>query len=160
MSWPGTIEQGKVNPKFASTIDLLPTFAKLAGAPLPKDRPVDGIDITDLLTGNEGPNYNRGFLYWSGRRLSAVRGGKWKLIFPGQYTVWSGGGGGLPGHGREVKKIGLSLYNLETDVGETTNLVDQHPNIVARLQRFADEARKTLGDADMEGSEVRPLGGK
>ncbi|QXD25680.1 sulfatase [Opitutia bacterium ISCC 51] len=160
MTWPGKIEQGKISNKFASTIDLLPTFAKLAGAPMPKGRPVDGIDISDLLMGKEPSNYTRGFLYWSGRKLSAVRGGKWKLIFPGNYIVWSGGGGGQPGHGQEVKEIGLSLYNLETDVGETTNLADQYPNIVARLKRFADEARKTLGDSDKEGTEIRPLGGK
>jgi arylsulfatase A len=160
MTWPGKIEQGVVNDKFASTIDLLPTFAKLAGASLPKNRPIDGEDIGPLLMGNEPENYCRGFLYWSSRRLSAVRGGKWKLVFPGTYTVWSGGGGGLPGHGQSRESIELSLFNLDTDVGETTNVIDQFPQIVARLQRFAATARLDLGDAEIPGKGIRPLGGQ
>jgi arylsulfatase A len=160
MSWPGKIEQGVVNNKFASTIDLLPTFATLAGASLPKNRPIDGEDIGPLLMGNEPETYSRGFLYWSGRRLSAVRGGKWKLVFPGNYTVWSKGGGGLPGHDQTSESIELSLFNLDTDVGETTNVIDQYPNIVARLQKFAAAARLDLGDAETPGKGIRPLGGQ
>ncbi len=159
MSWPGVIEQGAVNTQFASTIDLLPTFAKLAGADLPKDRPIDGEDIGPLLRGDEPANYSRGFLYWSGRRLSAVRGGKWKLVFPGTYTVWSGGGGGLPGHGQSRESIELSLFNLETDIGETTNVIDKYPRIAERLQKFAAQARIDLGDDKTPGKNVRPLGG-
>lgn len=161
MSWPGTIAQGIVNNQFASTIDLLPTFAKLAGASLPEDRPIDGEDIGPLLRGKEPANYSRGFLYFSGPRLSAVRGGKWKLVFPGTYTVWSGGGGGQPGHGQSREPIELSLFNLENDVGETTNVIDQYPKIAARLQKFANGARDKLGDGpDHPGKEVRPLGGR
>lgn len=160
ITWPGMIEQGAVNAKFASTIDLLPTFAKLAGAQLPKNRPIDGKDISPLLLGKEPSDYSRNFLYWSGRRLSAVRGGKWKLVFPGTYTVWKGGGGGLPGHEQISETIELSLFNLDTDVGETTNVIDQYPNVVARLQQFADSARLDLGENQTPGKGVRPLGGQ
>ncbi len=160
MSWPGKIKKGVINDKFASTIDLLPTFAHLAGAQLPKNRPIDGENIAPLLMGKEPPNYSRGFLYWSGRRLSAVRGGKWKLVFPGSYTVWEVGGGGLPGHERLSETIELSLFNLDTDVGETTNVIDQYPNVVARLQKFAGSARLDLGDGQTSGRGVRPLGGQ
>lgn len=160
MTWPGKIKQGVINNKFASTIDLLPTFAALAGAQLPKNRPIDGENIAPLLMGKEPSNYSRGFLYWSGRRLSAVRGGKWKLVFPGNYTVWKGGGGGLPGHEQIRESIELSLFNLDVDVGETTNVIDQYPNVVARLQKFADSARLDLGDGETPGNGVRPLGGQ
>lgn len=160
ITWPGKIEQGAVNAKFASTIDLLPTFAKLAGAQLPKNRPIDGKDIGPLLLGKEPSDYSRNFLYWSGRRLSAVRGGKWKLVFPGTYTIWKGGGGGLPGHEQISETIELSLFNLDIDVGETTNVIDQYPNVVARLQQFADSARLDLGENQTPGKEVRPLGGQ
>jgi arylsulfatase A len=161
MSWPGKIKQGVVNPKFASTIDLLPTFANLAGASLPKDRPIDGKNITALLMGKEGSKYSRDFLFFSGSRISGVRSGKWKLVFPGNYTVWKGGGGGLPGHEQIIETIGLSLFDLEADVGETTNVIDKHPKVVARIQKIADRAREDLGDGpDHPGKSVRPLGGQ
>ena len=41
---------------------------------------------------------------------------------------------------------GLELYNLETDIGETTNVADKHPEVVRRLQAFAEAAREDLGD--------------
>ena len=52
----------------------------------------------------------------------------------------------------------LSLINLQIDVGETTNLVDQYPLIVDKLQDLAKIARKDLGDGKIEGLNVRPLG--
>jgi arylsulfatase A-like enzyme len=160
MSWPGTIESEMINDKFAATIDLLPTFAKLAGAPLPPNRKIDGKDIRPLLFGTESEDYKRNFAYFSGPRLSAIRRGKWKLVFPGFYTVWDGGGGGLPGHGQTKAEIVLSLFDLETDVGETTNVLSQHPTIVARLQGLAERARNDVGDGQTSGPNVRPLGGR
>ncbi len=52
------------------------------------------------------------------------------------------------------------LYDLENDIGETTNVADQHPEVVAKLQALAEKARKDLGDAatDTKGCNVRPLG--
>ncbi len=161
MTWPGSIKSGVANEHFASTIDLLPTFAQLAGAELPEDRPVDGVDIQFLFDGKPKEENDRAFFHYSGQRLSAVRQGKWKLVFPGSYRVWSGGGGGLPGHGSELRGVPLSLFDLDSDVGETHNLVDQHPTVVRRLQKLAAGARETLGDGpDNPGPEVRPLGGR
>ncbi len=159
MSWPGRIEPGSVNNQFAATLDLLPTFASLAEAPLPKNRIIDGQDISPLLLGNESKDYNRTFYYYSGLRLDAVRNGKWKLILPSTYRVWEKGNGGLPGQKAHRKEMPLSLFNLETDVGETNNLADQYPKIVDKLQGLAKFARKDLGDEKITGENVRPLGG-
>tara|TARA_B110000483_G_scaffold26207_1_gene31326 strand:- start:7200 stop:7655 length:456 start_codon:yes stop_codon:yes gene_type:complete len=91
--------------------------------------------------------------------LNAVRKGKWKLIFPSSYTVWEKGSDGIPGAKRTQHPMPLSLYNLDTDVGETTNVADQHPLIVDEIQALADAARADLGDGKTEGANVRLLGG-
>ncbi len=161
MTWPGTITNGTVNDHFASTIDLLPTFARLVGAALPEGRPVDGEDIQFLFDGTSREEGERVFLHFSGQRLSAIRQRKWKLVFPGNYRVWNQGSGGQPGHGSENRKIPLSLFDLDSDVGETTNVVEQHPDVVRRLERLADQAREELGDGpNTPGTNVRPLGGR
>lgn len=157
VSWPETIPAGTVNRQFAATLDLLPTFAALAGAPLPAGRIIDGQDISPLLLDEETPDYERTFYYYQGPNLSAVRHGPWKLILPGSYTVWEKGNDGLPGQERTRPQIPLSLFNLDTDVSETTNVAEQHAHIVAEIQALADIARQDLGDGKTPGANVRPL---
>ena len=97
--------------------------------------------------------------YW-GRELQAIRSGPWKLHFPHAYrSVAEPGGGGKPGR-YEEKQIGLELFNLKDDVGETTNVAAEHPEIVARLQAYAAKARVDLGDeaTGQKGENVRQPG--
>ena len=76
--WPGKIPAGVTTTAFASMMDLLPTFARLAGAELPNDRIYDGDDISGTLLensdGREALHY-----YWFRTQLRAVRKGPWKL---------------------------------------------------------------------------------
>lgn len=161
MRWPGRIPAGQVCREFAGTIDLLPTIAGLAGADLPK-HPIDGRDIWPLMSGEPGARtpHERFLFYW-GRHLHAIRSGDWKLHFPHEYRSLKGepGTGGKPGPYIQ-KRTGLALYNLRDDVGEQHNVVEQHPEIVQRLQALADAARQKLGDSatGQKGSEVRPAG--
>ncbi len=86
--------------------------------------------------------------------------GKWKLHFPTDYrTVKAPGRDGKPGP-TEPTRIELSLFDLEQDHGETTNLAAKHSEVVKKLQALADEFRKDLGDSGrkMEGSGVRGPG--
>ncbi len=159
MRWPGKIPAGTVCSEVASTIDLLPTFAKLSGAPLPK-RKIDGKDIIDLMTDKPGARtpHDVFYHYDGGNRLVAVRSGKWKLMFPQTYNSPTPGRGGIPGKNNR-HPLPLSLFDLHADIGETTNLVASHPNVVQRLQRFAAEMRRQLGDGkENVGAERRPLG--
>jgi len=141
------------------TIDLLPTIAKLAGAEAPKN--IDGQDIWPLLANKRGAQspHDAFYFYW-GKELHAVRSGKWKLHLPHPYQhLESAGGGGKPG--RYVKQeIGLSLFDLEKDAGETTNVADQNPEVVKKLMAFVERAREDLGDAltKREGRNVREPG--
>ncbi len=97
--------------------------------------------------------------YDGGMRLAAIRSGKWKLMFPQQYsTISEPGVGGIPGKGKR-HSLPLSLFDLETDIGETTNLADQHPEVVKRLEKLADSMRTELGDGKQNvGQARRPLG--
>ncbi len=157
--WPGKIPAGAVNHQPAMTIDLLPTIAKLAGAALPKER-IDGLDIWPLLTKrNTQSPHDALYFYW-GKELHAVRSGKWKLHLPHPYQhLEIAGGGGKPG--RYVREeIKLSLFDLEKDAGETTNVADKNPEVVKKLMTFAERAREDLGDAltKREGRNVREPG--
>jgi arylsulfatase A len=163
MRWPGKIPAGSVCRELAATIDVLPTVAALAGVKLPEDRIIDGKDIWPLMSGRPGAKspHEAYYFYW-GRELQAVRSGRWKLHFPHGYRTLAGRPGGTGGKPVPYtqKKIGLALFDLEHDVGETTNVADQHPRVVKRLKALAEKARDDLGDSatKRKGKNVRPAG--
>ena len=156
MRWPGTIPAGTTCSELAATIDLLPTIAGLAGSIVPSDRIIDGKDIRPLMVGEKNAKSpHQVFYYYAGRNLRAVRSGKWKLVLPHNYSQPAEPGrGGLNGN-RGNKPIELSLFDLESDVGETTNLADSNSDIVKRLQWLAEQAREDLGDGKRVGNGAR-----
>lgn len=162
--WPGTIRPGTVQTEPAMTIDLLPTIAHLAGSPLPK-LPIDGKNIWPLLVSESGARspHDAYFFYYKVHELQAVRSGKWKLVFPHSYRTMNGqqpGKDGTPGKYRTAKVTAPELYDLEKDVGERHNLAIEHPEVVKRLQGYADRARQDLGDSltSHTGTGRRPAG--
>jgi arylsulfatase A-like enzyme len=149
MWWPGRIPANSVCQEPAMTIDILPTMARLVGAQLP-DHPIDGKDIWPLIAGEPGAKspHEAYYFYWADA-LQAVRMGKWKLHFPHNFGTLGGRRGGTGGQPvkYDTAKIELSLFDLENDVGETTNVAEQHPEIVAKIQQLADRMRADLGDS-------------
>ena len=163
MRWPGKIPAGGVCDEVAATIDVLPTIASLAGVELPKDRIIDGKDIWPLMSGEPGAKSpHEAYYFYYGRDLQAVRSGRWKLHFPHGYRSLDGRPGGTGGKPVRYtqKRIGLALFDLVDDIGETTNLADQHPEVVQRLKALAEKARDDLGDSAMKrkGKNVRQPG--
>jgi arylsulfatase A-like enzyme len=160
MRWPGKIRPGGECRELAATIDLLPTFAKLAGAPLPKNK-IDGIDVSVLLTGDDSTKSPRdSYSYYWGQELHAVRNGQWKLHFPHKYrSLEKPGRDGQPGPYRE-QSCQLELYDLSADVAESKNVAAEHPEKVAELQKLAETMRSDLGDAltGQKGAGVRSAG--
>jgi arylsulfatase A-like enzyme len=147
--WPGKIPAGTVCRELTATIDILPTFARLAGAELPKDRIIDGRDIWPLMSGQPGAKTPHGvFYYYWNLGLEAVRSGPWKLHLPHDYRTLTGkrGTNGQPGPYKQAH-TDLALYNLAEDVGEQHDVAAQHPDVVQRLEALAEEARKDLGDS-------------
>ena len=106
--WPGEIPPGQVSDEVSGLIDLLPTFAGLAGAQLPADRTIDGGDLWPLLSGEPGAVSPRRFHFIQGNG-DAIRKGHWKL--------------------RAGK-----LYNLQNDPQESTDVSAANPSIKSELQ--------------------------
>ncbi|MBP6821462.1 MAG: sulfatase [Acidobacteria bacterium] len=158
--WPGKIPAGTVSSQPVMNIDMLPTLAGLIGAEVPKDRIIDGLNIWPILSGKKTKSPHDALYFYWGKELQAVRSGKWKLHLPHTYRfIETPGADGKPGKD-SYPKIELSLYDLEADIGETTNLADKHPEIVKRLMAFVERAREDLGDSltKREGKNVRPAG--
>ncbi len=121
--WPGRVPPGRVCDDFLTTLELLPTFAALAGADPPPGG-LDGHDISAVLLGMEGAVPPRSALYSlygiRDRRLQSMREGRWKLVLA----------------------EGAELYDLATDLSETTNLAERHPEIVQKLNGLAEATRR------------------
>ena len=107
-SWPGRIEAGTTD-EIAHSIDLFPTFARLAGVDT-SDLKLDGVDLAPLLFDRTALPERRLFLRAGGNW--AARDGDWKLCAIGKT---------------------IRLYNLASDLGETTDLAGRHPDRVRRL---------------------------
>lgn len=142
--WPERIAAGTVANQLVTSMDLLPTLAAITNRELPSHRKLDGHDIRPVLFGDAGAKSPyQAFYYYRYERLQAVRNGKWKLhVFrpeSGETTL---------------------LYNLEDDIGETTDVSAKHPDVVKELQRLANIARHQLGDVvtGRIGKDLRPIG--
>jgi len=132
MRWPGTIPAAAVCSETALTMDLLPTFAKLAGADLPAGYALNGKDISALMTRPGAKTPHDAFFYYRGTTLEAVRSGQWKAI------LYAKGADGRPGKPHE-------LYDLKADIGETTDVASANPDVVARLAALAEAGVKANG---------------
>ena len=149
--WPGRIPPGTSCDELTSTIDVLPTLARLAGSSSPDDRIIDGEDISPLLFGDpEARTPHDVFYYYAKDELQAVRSGDWKLQLPREVLVRY--------HTGTPPKLPLLLFDLSTDIGETRNMAPSRPEIVSRLQSLAEQAREDLGDGNRPGRNQRPAG--
>ncbi len=137
--WPGKIAPGSVCDAVAGTIDLLPTAVALAGGTVPAVPVIDGRDLSPLLFGRSEQSPREAHYYFAGYNLQAVRQGPWKLALAAQRETM--------GKDAVSADAGKSprLYNLDQEIGERTNLADQHPEIVARLQALAAKMDAEIG---------------
>lgn len=130
MRWPAKLPRGKVTGQPAITMDLHATFLAAAGVPFPKDKPLDGINLIPLLTG-ETSAAERTF-FWridrSNRKQKAIRHGRWKYLNDGNTMDL--------------------LFDLETDIGERVNLGYQKPEILEDLK-----ARLKAWETEIDASE-------
>jgi arylsulfatase A-like enzyme len=134
--WPGTVPPRTASDEVVTTMDLLPTFAALAGASIPSDRILDGRDVSAILRGEPGARSpHQALYYYAGENLRAVRSGPWKLHASGE------------------------LYNLDEDIGEQTDRAAERPEVAARLAAYLERAREDLGDGEERpGKNVRAAG--
>ncbi len=115
-NWPGHIKPGTVVDQPIHIVDMYPTLGGLAGAPLNKGKPLDGVSVWPTISEGQ-PSPRTEIVYNIGPFLASVRQGDWKL-------VW-----------RTTLPSQVELFNLAQDPGEKTNLAGQNPEKVAELQQ-------------------------
>ncbi|MAB78701.1 MAG: arylsulfatase [Planctomycetes bacterium] len=115
--WPGRVPAGSISRAVTTTMDLLPTIARLTGAPLADRRRIDGHDISALLSGEGGATSpTEAFIYYtSNGEPAGIRRGPWKLLLEAG-----------------------ELYDVEADIGEKWDRAQEHPELVAELRVLAE----------------------
>lgn len=126
--WGPGIPAGTECDELVSTIDLLPTIAALTDTELPKDRKIDGLDVSVLLTDDKANTPRDEFLYYNRMGdLEGIRKGKWKLLVK------------KPHSNKKTSKENVAerpqiiLFDLSQDIGETKNLAEANPDVVKEL---------------------------
>ena len=147
--WPGKVTPDTRCNALVQQTDLMATLAEMHGIKLPDNAGEDSISLISLLKGSDKPTREYAISHASSG-LPMLRKGSWKIIF-GQK---GGGFGGAPG----IEATG-QLYDLSTDIGETTNLWDAKPELVTELTetmtRLVNEGRSTPGTAQKNDVPVR-----
>ena len=143
--WPGRIAPGESNEMF-STMDFMPTFARLAGAEMPDDRPIDGVDQTDFLLGREPRSNREHLITFTGDQLQAVR---WRQFRYYVVDVTPSGAGasrqeGLAGVYRPMNYP--LVYNIEADPREEFNLNVYRGWVAGHASRVIGSYLQTLED--------------
>jgi uncharacterized sulfatase len=163
--WPGRIPTRRTCREMAGVIDMLPTLLKLAGAPIPQDRTIDGRDIFPLMTSEAAKTPHEALYSMSAAALVTVRSGKWKLharkpaagfqylddLEAAKWVDPRGPDGvtliGQPEQPRPNRYPGLRtgpdakdmmLFDLDADPGEQHDVAEQNPDVVARLKKLFD----------------------
>ena len=126
--WPGRIQPGTIH-EMGSTLDLLPTIAGLAGAEVPTDRVIDGLDISPALFG-AGPSPRDTMFFYRGTRVFAARVGNYKAHFITKAAY---------GSTAETHHDPPLLYHLGHDPGEQWDLARRHRDVIQRIRQVVDE---------------------
>lgn len=155
---PGRIRAGRSSSQMVALQDFLPTFAALAGAVVPDDRIIDGINLGEFLHGQSEISPRENFAYYLWTHLQAVRQGQWKLHLPRPADPeWLRPL--VPSEHNDPEDSGPIaeplLFDVASDFRERRNVADKHPEIVARLLDAAERVREDLGDHDRLGRNVR-----
>jgi len=165
IKWPAGTPAGMICNKLGCAIDLLPSFAELAGANLPKLK-IDGTDITELWKGDVNAEPRDNILFYYGKNnLNGVRKGNWKLVLPHTWQSYNTTPG-KDGHGGKRIKMTVEtpeLYNMMRDPGEQYNVIESNQGKAEELMQVVEAARTELGDLNIgieKGAGTREIGKK
>jgi arylsulfatase A len=135
--WPGKIKAGSVYEGITTQLDLYPTMVKLTGSEKTQTRkPLDGEDISPVLFGT-GKRKGDEFAYYSYGVIEAFRKGDWKIRLPQKKEFKS--------HGTVIAAGEGMLFNLKSDIGEQTNLIDAEPKKAAELLAALEMFKQRMG---------------
>jgi arylsulfatase A-like enzyme len=145
--WPGQIRPGSTYAMF-SIMDFFPTLARLAGGKVPDDRPIDGVDQTDLLLGASGTGRRDALLTFIGPDLVAVRWRQFRTYFADVAPGRSGWGGahGLPGTGSSAAPMNgyPKVFNIESDPREEHNIGALYEWVIGPTLKVVEDYKASL----------------
>lgn len=138
--WPGKVPAGSVSNEIVHMVDMLPTLARVAGAEVPNDRMIDGVDQLDFLTGRSEASAREGFPVFNGDELFAYKWRNWKVHFAYQDRML----------GKVERGVMMKIYHLLRDPKEEYDLIANNvadaawvaPPVLERVLEF----RKTLAE--------------
>jgi arylsulfatase len=111
--WPGKIAAGESSDEIVHAMDLFPTFARIAGGEVPNDRIIDGVDVSEFLTGKQEKSGRDGFVVYMGNDIFGVKWRNWKLHFKEQDSAFD-----------EMRIYTMPrVYNLLSDPQERDNVL-------------------------------------
>jgi uncharacterized sulfatase len=142
--WPGVVPAGVRSDALASGIDILPTFAALAGVPAP-DTVIDGKDLSALLRTGAGSPHDELVLF-NNERVAAVRTARWKLLVRSYYRSWD-----LP-----IAKFGYPLlFDMTEDPEESYNMAALYPEVMADMKARVARAQAVYEPMGVRQAEER-----
>ena len=131
--WPGRIPAGRVSNEIVHEIDLFPTLAAAAGAAVPTDRAIDGVNQLPFLEGKQTKSNRDSVIYYTGNQLRAVKWKDWKFHYAFQ-----------PEPGAPAVEPLMRLFNLRSDPKEESDIKDANPWAQSVMDRIvADFVRTT-----------------
>jgi arylsulfatase A len=150
LRWPGKTPAGGTTDVPVSSLDLLPTLAHLAGAELPSDRTLDGMNVVELFRGNEIERSRPLFwVYYNAinEQRVALRDGPWKLLAKldgGELSKASNLTESSIDAARQAQLTDFSLYRLTDDIGEASDLSADEPEVLQELSETMGELYREL----------------
>jgi arylsulfatase A-like enzyme len=121
---PGRIPAGRKSSAILSGVDVLPTLAALAGAPLPSVVELDGVDASAVLTRASAASPRQEILLFNNEDVIGVRTQRWKMVAQSYYRSRL-----VPSD-----RWGLELFDM-AEGGETYSLAQTYPEIAAEMQK-------------------------
>ncbi len=154
--WPGKIKAGASSDQLICLADLMATCAEILGAKLPDNAGEDSVSLLPALLGQAKGSLREAVVHHSINGSFSIRQGQWKLELCADSGGWSAP---KPGSAPARKLLPIQLYDLRTDIGETRNVQDRHPEVVARLtkllEQYVADGRSTPGKPQPNTGAVR-----
>jgi arylsulfatase len=132
--WPGRVPAGNTSNEIVHIVDLYTTLARVGGAEVPKDRPIDGVDQLDFLLGKQASSNREGFPAYVADRLSAVKWRNWKMHLIWQESMYD-----------PPQKLPLpKIINLLADLKEERDVLMQNSWVTHPMMKIVGELEASL----------------
>ncbi|HXC95300.1 MAG TPA: arylsulfatase [Edaphobacter sp.] len=132
--WPGKVPAGRVSNEIVHIVDMYPTLARVGGAAVPTDRPIDGIDQLDFFLGKQENSNREGFPAYVADRLSAVKWHNWKMHFIWQVNMYD----------PPIRLAEPKIVNLLTDLKEERDVAAKTSWVSVPMVKILTEWEQSL----------------